>query len=253
MKLLLPKNTFSEFFEKLIDKNNIDEVNYLPSSQISKALELDSDSFGLIPSCDLLTHHDLNISSKLGISFDGLISPSYFYFSNNFGADAKVHVYGDVTSNDLILSKILINERYDIDIELILETKPRNETIENFLICGDENFKSNLFERGISFADQVAEYMNMPYVNYVMVSKNEEIIKEINRQSLNFDMKFEDSIENLLTQSTFSNEVKEFINLNIGSIYFAMTDIETESLSETIKLPYYHGMIKDLHELKFID
>lgn len=252
MKLFLPDNLFASFFKKLIVNEKIDEVIFLSSSQISGALEKDENAIGLIPTCDLLTKHDMFISSKLGIAFDGLISSSYFYLGNNFGGEAHVNIYGDVTSNDLILSKILMSERYDIDIELVLSTKQRDDSIENFLICGKENFINNLFERGISFADQVSEYINLPYVNFIIASMNKEQIEDINVRSANIDLKLEDEINSFLNSEEISETAKQFVQMNIRSVYFELTENEKEALQEIIKLPYYHGMIKEIHELNYV-
>ncbi len=252
MKLFLPDNPFAFFFSKLISTEKIEEVIFISSSQISSALEKDENAIGLIPTCDLLTKHDLFLSSKLGIAFDGLISSSYFYLSNNFGGESKVNIYGDVTSNDLILSKILMHERYDLNIELILDTNQRDDSVENFLICGKENFTEDLFERGISFADQVSEFINLPYVNFIIASVNKDLIEEINSKSTNIDQKFEDEIDSLLSSVEISETAKQFVQMNIGSIYFELTDSEKEALQEIIKLPYYHGMTKEIHELNFV-
>jgi hypothetical protein len=252
MKLFLPNNLFSRLFEKLIDKKNISEVIYLPSAQISKMLESFEDAVGLIPTCDLLNHHDLFISSKLGIAFDGLISSSYFYLGNSFGNDNKIHLYGDISSNDLILSKILISERYDIDIDIILETKDRTEDVENYLICGDENFNKSQFEMGISFADQTAEFINLPYVNYILASKRDNLLTDLNQGSDKIDINFEDNFNEMISKENISESSIDFIKMNLGSIYFQLTDNEIEAINEIVKLPFYHGMIEDVHELKLV-
>jgi hypothetical protein len=40
--------------------------------------------------------------------------------------------------------------------------------------------------------------------------------------------------------------------MNLGSIYFQLTDNEIEAINEIVKLPFYHGMIEDVHELKLV-
>lgn len=252
MKLLLPNNLFARQLETLINKKNSFEIEFLSSSSISNKIEEDENSVGLIPTCDLLKHHELFVSSKVGISFDGLLSSSYFYLNNNFGEDSKVFVYGDVTSNDLILSKILISERYDIDIELVLDTKERSEEINNYLICGDGNFSDNNFETGISFADQVAEYINLPYVNFIAASKNEELLKQLNENAEKLDPKLEDNLSEMINKENITDSAKDFINMNIGSIYLEQTQNEVDALNELIKLPFFHGMVEEIHDLKFV-
>ena len=93
------------------------------SSLLTQELNFDEDAVALIPSLDLINQRDLKVSSKLGISFEGLLSNSYVYFNHTNDEISKIMLRGDISSNDVIMSKIIFQERYHIKPEIILDTE----------------------------------------------------------------------------------------------------------------------------------
>lgn len=55
-------------------------IEFTSAALISKKLVEDENAIGLIPTLDLLAHKDLFVSSKVGISFNALLSNSYIHF-----------------------------------------------------------------------------------------------------------------------------------------------------------------------------
>lgn len=250
MKLFLPQNVFIRFLTNHIPKEV--ELIYKSSSLLSKELEFNTQAIALIPSLDLINHRTFFVSSEIGISFDGLLSNSYFYFIENQKKFEKIFLRGDVSINEFILAKILFGEKYSSDVELILDTKNEVNQNQNYIICGDNNFISASFEKGISFADEISDLLNLPYVNYLFVSQDKEQLIEFQKLFSDLDLK----IENLLT-STLENlalpvKSKDFINENFGSVYYELTENEHDGYNELIKLIYYHGIVDDMFDVKFI-
>ena len=79
-KILLPKNVFSKIFLSELSLEDNIGVEFHPASIIAKKLLLEENSIGLIPTLDLLTFKDLFVSSKIGLSFNALLSNSYIHF-----------------------------------------------------------------------------------------------------------------------------------------------------------------------------
>ena len=110
----------------------------------------------------------------------------------------------------------------------------------------------NKFEKGISFSDQIAEMLDNPYVNFVLAAKDEGKLKEFTDKLVEFDKHIEDNIETYLDKINESTEVSEFIRLNLNSVYYEITENEVEALSDLIRLPFYHGMVEELFDLKWV-
>lgn len=251
MKLFLPQNIFSEFVTPLLPKG-IDIVRR-PSSLVTKELEFTTYGVALIPSLDLVKHKTLFVSGKIGISLDGLLSNSYFYFVEGERNLEKIFVRGDVSINELLLTKILFQERYSSAVELILDTSPVMERGKDNLMCGNENFTLDLCYTGISFADELADMLDLPYVNYVFASQDKDALINFEKMSVIEDSeKLQVALENKINETSFTQNTKEFIKDNLSSLYLDITTYEQDALNELIKLIYYHGIIDDLFDIKFI-
>jgi len=235
---------------QLEDNSEID-FQFIPSSLIVKNLFNEQDSFGLIPTLDLITNKDLFISSEIGISFDALLSNAYIHFKEEQETIDELLLRGDVTSNEVILSKILFKEFYNVEIKTTLLNREVTNFKDNILIIGDENYEKELFLNGLSFAEEIIELINAPYVNFVLASNSEETLKDFNskyKSSLtkghadNFDDMFPD----------FPQTSLDFLSVNIQHLVFDFEDQDREGINQLLQMPYYHGMIKDITDVKFV-
>ena len=250
-KILLPQNVFSRIFLSELKINDNYIVEFHPSSLIAKELTQEENSVGLIPTLDLLSYKDLYISTKIGVSFNALLSNSYIHFKEGQEKLEQIFITGDVTTNEIILSKILFKEFYDVDVTPNLIKDESDHINDNSLIVGDENYEKELFLNGLSFAEEIIELIDAPYVNFVLAASSENLIKE-----------FADKhIDNLLNGHTedystllkgFTQTSLDFISVNIQHIVFDLEDQDLEAIKTLLQLPYYHGMIKDMIEVKFV-
>ncbi len=183
----LPQNIFSSIFlSKIEDKTGI-ESEFVPASLIVKKILNEKDSLGLIPTMDLLNNKDLFVSSEIGISFDAILSNSYIHFKEKQETIEELFLKGDLTTNEVILSKILFKEFYDVDIKTTLLSDESVDFKDNVLITGDENYEKGLFVNGLSFSEEIIELISAPYVNFVLAGSSDELLKnfvDINKQNI---------------------------------------------------------------------
>lgn len=251
MKIFLPDNFYVSLFKSTLPSDF--ETVERPSTLIVKELEKQTQALALIPSLELVNNKELLVSKNVGISFDGILSNSYLYFVEGQRDFDKVYVRGDVSKNEILLSKILFEEMYSSKAELILDTSEKIVETNNYLICGIENYVDQKYLKGISLADEIAQMLNYPYLNYVLVSKDRESIINFQRSiPNNLDEKIENNLNNVLEKLNVHTDLKDFISENIESVYFDMTVNEEDGLNELIKLMYYHGIIEDMFDVKFV-
>ncbi len=250
-KFYLPRNIFSHILlSEIEDKSELD-IEFLPSSLISKRLTDDNNSVGLIPTMDLLTSKDFFVSSEIGISFDALLSNAYIHFKEEQETIDELLMKGDVSSNEVILSKILFKEFYDVEIKTTLLNKEVSDFKDNLLIIGDENYEKELFLNGLSFAEEIIELVNAPYVNFVLSGNSEEVLKNINsKYKSNFANGHADSYENLFP--AFPQTSLDFLSVNIQHLVFDFEEQDREGINQLLQMPYFHGMIKDIIDVKFV-
>ena len=251
MKLIIPKNIYSALFALSLPDDLKESIVVESSSLIVREIKNGNAEIGLIPSFDLLKHNDLFVSKKIGISFDGLLSNSYLHLIPESSTFSDVYLNGDVSSNEIVLTNVLFKERFNSDVTIHLDSNPLELNKKNYLVVGKDNYQEN-FDRGISFADQIAEILDRPYVNFVLVSADKNKLEMFTKKMENWDKKIEDNLEKYLEKIDLPEESSEFIQSNFNSAYFEMTENEIEGLHDLLKLPFYHGMIEEIVELKWI-
>ena len=182
-KILFPQNVFSRIFLSELKINDNYTVEFHPASLIAKELSEEENSVGLIPTLDLLSFKDLYVSSKIGVSFNALLSNSYIHFKEGQEKLEQIFLKGDVTTNEIILSKILFKEFYDVDVTPNLIKDESDHINDNSLIVGDENYEKELFLNGLSFAEEIIELIDAPYVNFILAASSENVLKEFSEEA----------------------------------------------------------------------
>lgn len=250
-KILFPQNIFSNI---LLSELSFDEnisVEFHPSALIAKKLSEDENAMGLIPTLDLLSFKDLFVSSKIGMSFNALLSNSYIHFKEGQETLEQIFLKGDVTTNEIILSKILFKEFYDVNVTPTLVKDEAAHIDDNTLIVGDENYSKELFLNGLSFAEEIIELLDSPYVNFILAGTSENVLKD-------FQERYRDNLMNGHTEDYssllrgFTQTSLDFISVNIQHIVFDLEDQDLEGIKTLLQLPYFHGIIKDMIDIKFV-
>ena len=251
MNIIIPQNIFSALFALSLPDKYKDKILIKESSLITSGLEKNNNDVALIPSLDLLKHEDLFVSKKIGISFDGILANSYFYFIPEQTTFNKILLKGDLSSNDIILSKIIFPELFGIEPEFVIDVNPIDFQNNNYLVVGMENEAYPVTQNGISFSEQIDGMIDLPYVNFVLASYDQDAILEVENELANLDETIEQKIDELFGKLKLDNELRNYLLENFQSVYYDFTELEMEGLVELIKLPYYHGITKDLIDIKF--
>ncbi len=252
MNIILPDNIFARIISSCIPGKPVRQISFLPSSQITQTTVNADSSVGLIPVMDLLNHKDLFVSSKFGISFEGTLSNSYLYYLGEQRSLEKLTLYGDISSQEAILSKILFKEMYGSDIQIEISAHLNNPENRNLLIAGDENFVEERFTKGISFAESMIETLSLPFVNYVFASKEKEVLENFIKEINNIDSLVYNKVEKGNFDKKISQESEEYIKTNISSLILKFDEQDIEGINQIVRLPYFHGIVSDIVEVKFV-
>ncbi|MCK9212025.1 MAG: hypothetical protein M0P61_14380 [Ignavibacteriaceae bacterium] len=255
MKYLFPDNLFARFFAFSFSEEEKKQISFLPSAQITAALEKETDAIGLIPTLDLLKHEELFISKLGGVSFESEFCNSYFYYPSKGNQEkvTEIALSGDVSSLEAILCKILFAELYDQEVKILLKTNQDTET--PLLLVGDTNLTNvppYAGLNGISFADEVIEILSAPFVNYIFAAKGKETVIEFNNKFTLLIPKYYESILPFISSLDFSDELKEKIKQEFSSFVFEFDSMDIDGIAQLTRLPYYHGIIKEIIDIKFV-
>lgn len=220
---------------------------------LSKNLSDKINSVALIPTLDLINHKDLFISQAVGISFDESISNSYIYFNQKEISVNEIILAGDVSTNEVILVKILFGETYGVDVQLSFEKANGGSSSKNRIIVGDRNFLEGNLDSSISFTEEIIEMISAPYVNFVFASESEDALKK-------FHSKYKKTISALNPTEVFENinetfpqSTKNYLRENLQHVVFDFDEQDLEGMKQLLQLPFYHGIIKEMIDVKFVE
>lgn len=252
MKLLFPNNIYARLFTENLPDELKKGIVFLPSSSITNELKKDSDAVGLITPTDILNAPQIFISSKAGISFEGILSNSYIYFMPDQKDFSSLSLLGDISTLEVILSKIFFKENYDTDIQVEISSDISKSKDKNLLVAGDMNFNTLNFDKGLSFAEELVDMFSLPYVNFVLASFNSNMIDEVNSAASGISKKIYNSVEQDNFGSGINKKSKEYIKENIGSLIYEFENQDIDDIHQLLHLPYFYGIIQDIVEPKFV-
>ncbi|PID62660.1 MAG: hypothetical protein CR986_00875 [Ignavibacteriae bacterium] len=253
MKLVIPNNIFATLFVLSIDENEKPEIEINDSALITlNLINSEENKIGLIPTLDLIDNRDLFVSGKLGIGFEGLLSNAYNYFGKNDNLNT-IHLTGDITKNEVILNKIIFSERYGIEPEIKLDSSPKFDEAKNYLMVGNKNWEEDRYNKGLSFSEQIAEFLEFPYINFVFASKDEELMKEFNKKYQEINSRILTNLDENLSKISLNKSLNKIVKNEISSIYYDLTNHEIEAIDELFKLIFYHQIIEHLFDVKFVE
>lgn len=251
MKIIAPNNFFTRLFFYFSPKEIQDNIQILPSSLITTELKKTVNAVALIPSMDLLKNKDFFVSKQFGLSFEGGLSNSYIYYTKNSKDVPEITLTGDVSSCEAILTKILFKELYDQEVKINLAINPGEKPEGSFILAGDNNLAEDNFVNGISFAEEIVELINLPYVNYLFASKDRELISQFNSMAESFIAEFTEKAEDAV-KAVIPSNIQEYVLANLPAFVFKFDELDLEGVEQLLRLPYFHGIINEIVELNLV-
>lgn len=252
MKIFLPDNFVFHLLYEALPQKSRQQVTFFSSSLISNAIKEAESTVGFIPTTDLLFHHNLFVSSIFGAAFEGPLSTTYLYFKSESKKISELILCGDVSSLEPIAAKILFKELYDSDIIIQIETNIEMIQNENSIVCGDFNFSEGLYKQGISIAEEIIELLSLPFVNFVLASKDEKLLNSFQNSLLGISDEIYSLIEDDKFKLPFNDEASGFIKSNIASLVFDFEQNDVDGINQLLQLPYFHGITKEIIDVKFV-
>lgn len=249
-RIYFPQNIFSQILVGKLDKSEKDSFTFLPSAFLTKKLSEDFSAVALIPTSDIITNKELYISSKVGISFEGSLGNSYIFYEKEKNTIESLKLFGDASTMEVIFGKILFKELYNANVGIVLTTDKTKLDNGNYIIAGDDNFLEIRYKNGISFAEEVVDMISAPFVNYVIASQDKDVLIEVSNEI--FEKVSYMDYSNISLPDEFPSESLDFIKGNISKVFYALDNQDIEGINQLIRLPFYHGIIKDIVEVKFV-
>lgn len=251
MNIYFPNNIFTRLITSALPGRLGEGVNYLPGAMVTGEILNDESSVGLIPSFDLIKHKELFVSKSFGISFESHLCNSYLYFQE--GRDiGSIYLAGDVTSNEAVGAKLILKELYSSEVELNLLKDINDMEGKNVLLVGDDNFAGGKFTGGLSFAEEITEVLSLPYVNYLLVSRDSSLLEKFHLSAGDIQKRIYEIAGEGNFERGLPDAARGKIREGLSSFICRLDDQDLEGLEQLLRLPFFHEIIQDIIEIKFV-
>lgn len=251
MQIALPHNIFTTVMYEALPDSIKPSVLYKPAAALSQLLHHNKVDIALLPVMDLLTHRDLFVSSKRGISFESELSNSYIYFKPGQVELNHLALGGDISSTEVILSKILIKELYGAEVDLRVLPDYKQGGYDNLLLVGDDNYQSELYSQAVNFSEEVVELLNLPFVNFVFCANDADLLRQFEEQTSTIEANTYAEVEAEEWEFRLNTEVRDYFQQNISHVIYNFEEQDKEGIVQLLRLPYFHGIAKDLIDVRF--
>lgn len=251
MKLYLPDNIFSRLIFENLPGEIKQKTSFLPSALIAKKLSEENESVGFIPCLDIINHRELVVSKKYGIAFESEFANSFIYYNKLNNPITEFSLMGDVSSQEVILTKVFLKELYDIEASLNIITSENIDDEKNIVAVGSINYKNDNFTSGLSFALEMEDIVGSTYVNYILACKSETVLNDLHLLLQGIESKIYDFV---VEENDFmkQNEIAEIIRQNISGVIYEFNEGDINSFEQLLQLPFMHSFIEEIPEVKYL-
>lgn len=247
--IAIPDNILANLFIAAFPENTFKDVKRIKSPELLTSLITGKCDFALIPTMELIKKPELVVSGNFGISLDGEISNSFYYFKSGQKSVNEIYLEGDISYQDVMLTKLIFKEIYGISPELKINTTGALPG-ENRVISGDENYRDDLLFDGLNMTGEVIEFLGYPFVNYVLTAKTEEKMSELEMSVSGKIREIYDILEDFQFPAIFSEQVIEYFDDMKNHIAFSFYEHHQEAIDNLIGFPFLLGMTEDVPDYK---
>ncbi len=251
IRLGIPQTIFADLFISAFPAEFF-SVTQLTNPELHSFLSDGKIDAALLPSLEIINDEALFVSKRFGIAFDGVLSDDYLYFPKNPKNINKLSLAGTVSLNEIVLSRVIFRENYNIEVEQNVIPTIENAPDSSLLVSGDINFANGNFMHGDSFAELIADFIDTPYLKYILAANNKSILEFINQNIIKIEEQLEITSKGILKKKGFDKGAIDFVLQNFNTLYFELTETEINGYKELRQIPFYYGLTEEMKEVTFV-
>ncbi len=140
-------------------------------------------------------------------------------------------------TSEIVLASIILREKYDTKPKIIPTTQSLEDALKKadaFLAVGDEALRLKDKTNKMDLVEEWKDITELPYVYGIWVSREGSFTKEETEILINSGKQVNDIGAEGITQFRYN-----------------LDDIAVKALGEFFRMAYYHGILKDIPDVKF--
>lgn len=146
-------------------------------------------------------------------------------------------------ASEIVLANIILAEKYEIHAQIVPTTSGISSLgleVDAFLACGDIVSRLTDYQNKLDLVDEWYDITELPFVHGFWVTREDSLTDEEIGLII-------ESGKAVYKKMKVSNTNEEHINFN----YF-LGEEEIKAVGEFFRMAYYHGILKDIPDIKFI-
>jgi predicted solute-binding protein len=177
------------------------------------------------------------IIPEVGVVSQGESNTIFLFFRENI-RKFETLAFDPNFSSEIVLASIVLSEKFSIKPKLIPfigDITNAFQKVDALLVVGDEAIKLKENKNKIDLVDEWNDITELPFVHGIWVAR-ESNLNEEERETL---------------ISAGNDMVMKNIPDNYKNVSYQLDDFAVEALTEFFRMAYYHGILKDIPDVKF--
>jgi len=192
----------------------------------------------------------------IGVASSGESSVARLYLRRNLPLIRTLAV-GNVSTTDVVLSRIVLGEKYDSEPAIIPVIGSIDEMLvkaDCALVSGNSLLTVNSNHPFIDIVDEWNDITELPFVHTICIARSEIFSKNISALLLASQEAGRNSLESIAQETSAEAKLPADLLQNyLSHFFYGFDDLSKTSLDEFFRMAFYYGMLPDIPEINFAE
>ncbi len=199
---------------------------------------------------------DMIIYPNLGVSSSGYSNVARLYLRKNL-ALIKTLAVGTVTATDVVLTRIVLGEKYDSEPAIVPVFGSVDEMLAKAdcaLVSGDPLLTLQNDHPYIDIVDEWSDITELPFVHAMCIGRTDTFSKDLNTLLTASQDGGRNSLESVANGLAADlNLSADLIQNYLSHFSYGFDELSKLSLEEFFRMAFYYGMLGDIPEINIAE
>ncbi len=199
---------------------------------------------------------DMIIYPGLGVSSSGYSNVARLYLRKNL-ALIKTLAVGTVSATDVVLTRIVLGEKYDSEPAIVPVIGSVDEMLAKAdcaLVTGDALLTMQSEHPFIDVVDEWSDITELPFVHTMCIGRTDTFSKELSAQLTASQEAGRNSLESVANSiAAETNQSADLIQNYLSHFAYGFDELSKVSLEEFFRMAFYYGMLGDIPEINIAE
>ncbi len=199
---------------------------------------------------------DMIIYPDLGVSSSGYSNVARLYLRKNL-ALIKTLAVGTVSATDVVLTRIVLGEKYDSEPAVVPVIGTVDEMLAKAdcaLVTGDSLLTLQNDHPFIDIVDEWSDITELPFVHTMCIGRTDAYSKELNALLSASQAAGRDSLASVANSiAAETNQSADLIQNYLSHFSYGFDELSKLSLEEFFRMAFYYGMLGDIPEINIAE